>query len=427
MIKNSRVKNYINREIEEKIRRFMDSPEIIAIVGPRQVGKTTLMHHIFNEIKASKVFLDLEDPEILESFNYDVKAFVDTFLKGKEFVFLDEFQYAREGGKKLKFLYDHYDKKFIISGSSSLELTVKIMSALVGRIFTFELFPLLFSEFGKFRLSNEWGYIDSTFPGHLSEPIHKRLLKILNEFIVFGGYPRIVTSASYEERYEVLKSLLITYNFKDIRGYFRISKEFPFHKLLQALSLQIGNIIQYSELSSLTGIKVYTIKNYLTILEETYIVRLVRPFFSNKRTELSKNPKIYFIDSGFRNYLLKDFKRPDERPDGGPLIENFVASEIIKNGFDVKFWRTKSGAEVDFIIETSTAPIPIEVKQGQVSRIGRSLLSFIKKYTPDKAFILHTGNFKTQKINNTSIYFLPLYAVDLMLKGLKNEKEGLYF
>ncbi|HID09603.1 TPA: hypothetical protein EYP13_05210, partial [Candidatus Micrarchaeota archaeon] len=133
-MKNSRGKIYIPRILERKLRDLLSNPEIIALLGARQVGKTTLMRHLFRNLPGQKVFLDFEDPEALSLFDEDIRSFAGLYVEGKDYVFLDEFQYSRQGGKHLKFLYDRYPAKFMISGSSSLDVALKTAGALVGRV-----------------------------------------------------------------------------------------------------------------------------------------------------------------------------------------------------------------------------------------------------------------------------------------------------
>ena len=409
------------RNSRDKIRRaevrsLLETPEIIAILGARQVGKTTLMRHIFETLPGPKVFLDFEDPEVLSLFDEDIRSFARLYVEGKDFVFLDEFQYSREGGKHLKYLYDHYAAKFVISGSSSLDLAVRAASMLVGRIFLLELFPLNFAEFLSFTdpdlLPLVRDHVREQNP--LSPSLHRRLLRYIEAFTRWGGYPRVVLARTPEEKEEVLKNLLITYLMKDIRGFFRLASEYPLQKLMRALALQVSGLIQYNELSQVSGLTYHELKRHLAILEETYIVRLSRPFFTNRRLELVKNPKVYFVDPGFRNHLIRDFRGWDSRPDTGKLVENFVASELIKQGHPLRFWRTKSGAEVDFVAETSEGPIPLEVKAGQTRTIGKSLRSFIKKYRPSVAYFLYTGNIATETVEGVRVQLLPLYALPFL-------------
>ena len=418
MIENGRVKIYVKRNLEDKIEKLMDAPEIIAIFGARQVGKTTLMRKIFEKIVGRKIFLDFEDPEMVGLFDEDIKAFSKLYVENYEFIFIDEFQHSQTGGKGLKYIYDTFKKKIFISGSSSLELTVKLASALVGRIFILELYPLSLEEFILFRTPEMYymaiSYLEKQkeVPTHL----HKQLLRELDEFLVYGGFPRVAIEKTLDLRKEILKNLYITYLIKDIKEFFRLSSEYSFQKLIKLLSLQVGSLVNYSELSRTAALSLNEVKRNISVLEETYIVRLSRPYFTNKRTEVVKNPKIYFIDNGLRNYIIQDFREPLIRPDIGQIVENFVATEIVKSGKELKFWRSKSKAEVDFVIESPGYPIPVEVKSGIAKSPGKSLISFVSKYGPKKAFVLHRGNYSRRTINGTEILFMPLYAVNLIFR-----------
>jgi len=413
---NSRVKNYIPRILEGIIRKYLDSPEILAIFGARQVGKTTLMRHVYETISAPKTFLDFEDMEMVSLFDEDVKAFARLYVEGKKYVFIDEFQYSRRGGKHLKFLYDRYDAKFFISGSSSLELAIRAASALVGRIFILELYPLSFEEALSYEAPQVLSILRERAAGGESLPdtLHGRLVKLVEAFTLWGGYPRLVTARDEEEREQVLKGILATYLLRDIKGFFRLATESGFQKLLKALALQIGNLIQYRELSQLSGLSFPLLKEHLSILEETYVVSLARPFFTNKRLEIVKNPKVYFQDLGIRNYLCRDFRGWETRTDHGALVENFVFSELLKKGFFPRFWRTKSGGEVDFIIDGEGETLPIEVKKGVVRTHGRSLWSFIRKYRPSRAYVFHGGGFSVQETGGIPIFFCPYYTLPFL-------------
>jgi len=412
MKKNSSDRIYIPRTLEVKLRKFLSVPEVIVIVGARQVGKTTLMNRLYEGLPGPKAFLDFEDPELVALFEEDIKAFAQLYVKGKQYLFIDEFQHAKQGGKLLKYLHDHSDTKFIISGSSSLDLTVSA-AYLVGRIFVFELFPLSFAEFLSYKspelLPIPKERISRGIP--ISTSLHHQLLPYFEEFSIWGGYPRVAIAQNAEEKAEVLKNILVTYLLKDIRGFFRLASESGLQKLVKALALQIGSLIQYSELSQVSGLRYATLKEYLSILEETYILKLVRPFFTNKRLEITKNPKVYFVDTGLRNYLTQDFRGWSRRTDIGHLIENVIATELMKKEVPLNFWRTKSKGEVDFIVPTRDHVIPLEVKSSVVKSVGKSFLSFVEKYQPVKGYILHSGLPQERIIKGIEVQFVPLYGI----------------
>ena len=396
---------YIKRDLEKKIKKYLYAPEIIAVVGARQVGKTTLLKHIQKDIENS-TFITLEDAQIRALFNRDINSFIELYINPYKYIFIDEFQYARNGGQSLKFIYDTVkDKKIFISGSSVLELTVSTVKYLAGRIFSFTLYPLTFQEYLSYKDTNLYHYYKETgkekkLDGVLIEKFHS----LLEGFIVYGGYPRVVISKDDDERQEVLKNILNIYLLKDVRDILGLTDDYKVLSLIKALSLQIGGVISYQELSTTTQQNFPSLKKYLNLLGKTYIIELLRPFFTNRRTELVKNPKVYFYDTGLRNAVAGDLKGLDSRQDKGVLYENFIFTELIKKDLALNYWRTKSKAEVDFIIN---GKIAVEVKS-TLSKpvIGKSLLSFIEKYHPKDAFIFNEYIFDIIKMSDTDIHFL---------------------
>ena len=176
------------------------------------------------------------------------------------------------------------------------------------------------------------------------------------------------------------------------------------------LASRISNIIKYEELSNSSGLNYKEVIKHLNILENTFIIKLIKPFFTNRRTELVKNPKNYFIDLGLRNYLLNDFRPPDSRNDLGAVMENygFNLLQNLELTRDIKYWRTKSKAEVDFIIEKEQKVFPVEVKYSLKPAIGKSLHSFIAKFNPPQAIILTKDYLGEEKVKKTKIKFIPL-------------------
>ena len=184
---------------------------------------------------------------------------------------------------------------------------------------------------------------------------------------------------------------------------------FPISKLINALALQIGNIINYHELSNISGFNYHDLLNYINILEKTFICIRSTPFYINKRTELVKAPKIFFLDNGFRNIILKNFQLIKNRIDKGALYENFIVSELIKKDLKIRYWRTKSKAEVDFVIEKHDRIIPVEIKSDlKEPMISKSFSSFINKYKPKKGLILSERLFEEKN----KIKFRPIFLVD---------------
>ncbi len=308
---------YISRILESKIKLYLNKPEFIAVIGPRQSGKTTMLKKIQAELKES-IYLSFEDMKLLESFEEDISTFAKEYSKFK-YVFIDEFQYSKNGGKRLKYLFDFFPgTKIIISGSSALDLTINAVKYLAGRILVFNLFQLSFEEFLSYRdkslynifkkLIGNYSIKSFKAASEIKPVSSRRVYDLLNEFLIWGGYPRVVISKTKEEKKEILRNIYNTYFIKDIRDVLGLIDDFKLSKLIKAISLQTGSIISYNELSQISGYDFLTLKKYLGILEKTFICKIVHPFSGNKRNELKKNPKVYFYDTGLRNYILDDFK-----------------------------------------------------------------------------------------------------------------------
>ena len=399
---------YYKREIETKIEKYLASPEIIAIFGPRQVGKTTLLKEIFRRVE-NPIFLTFEDIELKMLFEEDIKSFIQLYINPYDHIFIDEFQYANIGGKHLKYIYDTTDKKIFISGSSAMELSINAVKYLVGRIFVFNLYSFSFGEF--LRVKDEKLYeLYAKADISISAIISKKISAHIDEYLTYGGYPRVILSQSNEEKKEVLKNLLSIYLLRDIKEIAKITDETKMYKLLKALSLQIGNVIVYNELSTLIGVNAVKLKEYLSVFEKAFLSKSITPFFTNKRLEIVKNPEIFFLDMGLRNVIIKNFSALEDRVDKGAMLENFVFRELIER--DIKYYRTKNGAEVDFIIDDS---IPVEIKSNITSlKISKSYHYFLENYKPKKGYVLNFNQIGEKEFNGVGVEFLPHFLGSLI-------------
>ncbi|MBI5122654.1 ATP-binding protein [Candidatus Roizmanbacteria bacterium] len=406
---------YIKRDIEEQMSSFFKLPQIIAIIGPRRSGKTTLLLHLKQQLKNS-LYLSFEDQKILDIFDTDIDTFAKLYLENNKYLIIDEFHYSKKGGKNLKYLFDFFpNTKILISGSSALELTVKAIKFLVGRVVVFQLLPFSFSEFLKVKnkklyeiyqnwnsskannkIINQWTALNDKFDNYVSE------------YMLFGGYPEVVIQNNKEIKKTLLTQIYSLYFLKEVKDILGLIDDYKLRQLIKALSLQIGNICQYNELAQLSSFSQPTVKKYLNFLEKSFITFFIRPYFKNKRTELVKNPKVYFFDTGLRNSILDNFLPLDKRGDKGAIIENFVAQHLIKDKA-IYYWRTKSKAEVDFIMEKEGEVIPVEVKSALSKPvINASLSSFMKKYQPKRGFVLSTNLWSRKKVGRTTVNFLPI-------------------
>ena len=422
---------YFERNLLKSLKKWINRREIYAIKGPRQSGKTTLLFMLKEWLVKEKgvdpekiIFITFEDKENLEKFTINPKEFIKSYIsgKGRYYFLLDEFHYVKEGGKKLKLLYDILENvKFIITGSSSLELTGSTSKYLVGRMFSFNLYPLSFEEFLNLknkrlvRIYREKNKIIRDFlNGENFEPKEDIFVNdfqgLFDEFVTFGGYPEVAKTEDKETKKIIIKNIYETYITKEIIELLKIHDIFKFRKLISILSSQLSGMTDYNELTSLCGSYYKEMVELLEILEETFVIRMIRPFHKNLRTELRKNPKVYFIDLGMRNYAINNFNSLEERVDKGSIVENFVLNQLI-DGERINYWRTLGKAEVDFVLNFGDKPIPIEVKYTEFkkAKISRSFRSFLSAYEPSRAIVFTKNFWGKTKIGKTTVAFIPVW------------------
>ncbi|MEO0126349.1 MAG: ATP-binding protein [candidate division WOR-3 bacterium] len=412
----------IERRLLNEIRRHLRSKEITFIIGPRQAGKTTLMLQLQDELnkKGERTLffnLDIENDKIFFTSQSKLLRKIELEIgKNKGVIFIDEIQRKEDAGLFLKGIYDmNTPYKFIVSGSGSVELKEKIHESLAGRKRIFELSTLSFEEFVDYKTDYKYS---KNLPSFYSVEF-ERLSEMLEEYLNFGGYPRVVLETELKEKRNLIGEIFQSYIERDITYLLKVHKPEAFSNLVRVLAGQIGRIVNYTELSSTLGIAVNTLKEYLWYLEKTFIIRKVSPFFRNIRKEITKSPVYYFNDLGMRNYAIGSFGSVN---DTGFLFQNFVYNllyEQIKNSSaKICFWRTKDKAEVDFVIDSGRDVYPIEVKYKRMSEteITRALRSFIEKYRPAKAFIVNLSLKKSIKLNKTMVYIIPFYEIIFYFK-----------
>lgn len=412
----------IRREIFTTLLQDMESKTITVITGSRQVGKTTLVmdmvsHLLQKGIPAEAIFyFNLDDFNLHSYFeNYtDFIQFINSEYKGFSYIFIDEVQRLVNPGIFLKILYDlKLDMKIVVSGSSSLELRAKVSEHLTGRKHTFEIFPFSFEEFLSARNAAfyERKTIDDLVKFHGID-----LSKLLSEFVTFGGYPKVVLTEGVWAKTIELKEIYDSYIRKDVKDFLKVENISGYNNLVKGLALQTGNLLNYNELSLLTGLNIQTVKKYMDYLEGTYIYRRVPPYFTNARKEISKSPKIYAYDMGLMNYINN--RLDTETADKGSLMENFVFTELVKKDLSVKFWRTGAGAEVDFVIDN----VPVEVKSTALKNfsLSRSFVSYLSTYEPKTSFYINADFYGEREFDGRIVTFYPLWAVPSMAKQLRS-------
>lgn len=378
------------------------------LIGPRRAGKTTLGKYLCQQLINQQRFKQLlylncdlaEIREWLQSPLFITEA-IKHFNLQSPIVFIDEVQRLQSPGLLLKTIADlSLPIKMIASGSSQLEIKSKVQEFLTGRQFSSLVLPLSF---------NEW---------NASEHIE--------ELLMYGAYPQIVTSQAKEL---LLGQLYQDYISKDIIEILKLGQPDIFQKLLGLLAHSSGQLVNYNQFANDCQVSVTMIKHYLTVLQQTYVTAAITPFVGNKRSELTSNPIIYFIDNGFRNYALRNFNNSSLRGDRGLLVQSVVFQEIYKFitqhflNYGIHYWRTKSGAEVDFVIyKNDTAFMPVEAKYRNLSSTGisRGYRSFLQGYQPKVAVVITKNLVACERIENSDVYFIPLERLEQLFALIRD-------
>lgn len=377
---------------------------ITVLTGPRQVGKTTLGRYLCQQLLNQKrypilFYLNCDEVLVREWLTgshviHDIQSLIntETFI-----LFIDEVQRIDNPGLLLKSIYDlKLLIKILATGSSQLEIKSKVQEHLTGRYLESIILPFSYRELGK--------------------------LFDLNNTPIYGCYPDIVMNS---EKSLLLKNLYESYINKDIIEVLKLKNADTVRRLLTLIAHGSGQLVNYQQLATDCRVSSHTIQHYLNILESTYVVTAVKPFVGNKRTEITSNPIYYFIDNGFRNQALNNFSPLENRTDMGLLIQSAVFQELYKyktqyyKNFEIYYWRTKAGAEVDFVLSISPEEcIPIEVKYRNFkeAKISRGFRSFLEAYQPKKSIVITQNIHDKKMINHCEVHFIPFSDI----------KEGLF-
>lgn len=369
-------KSYINRQIEETIKKAVVHFPSLIVTGPRQSGKTTLLTHLFQR---SHRYITLDDPDIRLLANREPKLFMENYPPP---VIIDEIQYAPDLFPYLKMSIDKYRSKkgqFLLTGSQSFPLMAGLSESLAGRIAIFTLLSFSCTE----QLKTEKSYN----------------FNLLKQFILRGGYPELVIDKDMEPSLW-FSSYFQTYLERDIRSLRQIGDLLDFQRFLELLAAVNGKILNLSELSRDLGVAVNTIKAWVSILEASHQIVLIKPYYKNKGKRIVKSPKVYFLDTGFLCYLngITQSEQILKGTSGGPLFETLVLSQILRSYYNrgeiprIYWWRTSNGNEVDFIMEREGKILPIEVKM--TSNVRKSFVKGLSLFVDlfseevDKAYLV---------------------------------------
>jgi uncharacterized protein len=353
----------IKRTLLERIQGSFNKGKAVVLLGPRQVGKTTLVLECLSD--KDFLFLDGDDPNVHNILDKAGTSNLKSIIGKYKWVFIDEAQRIKDVGLIAKMITDQFkDVQLVISGSSALEINQSTQEPLTGRKYEYQLFPISWQEF-----EDEVGYLEASAQ--------------LKERLIFGMYPDIINNRS--ESTELLKQLTSSYLYKDVLSLSGIQKPEILDKLLRALALQLGSEVSYNELSNLLEIDKATVSKYIDLLEKTFIVFRLTSFNRNRRNEIKNNRKIYFYDNGIRNAVIQNLNSFDLRVDKGALWENFLISERIKLQHYYRlfklnyFWRTVQKQEIDFIEESNGQLAAFEFKWSRRKK-DKIPTSFINEY-----------------------------------------------
>lgn len=383
------------RKLYEKLANKIKDREIIVVTGMRRVGKTTLFQMIFEIIESkNKGFFDMENPlnqKIFEEENYDnIWANLRPFgINNNEraYIFIDEIQLKPEIIKIVKYLYDHYDVKFFLTGPSSFYLKSLFPESLAGRKIIFELYPLDFEEFLYFREHKKEFFKNFKEKEKKKNKImYEKFKKLYDEYLEFGGFPQVVLASEIEKKKEFLIDIFKSYFEKDVKGLADFKEINKFRDLLLLLLKRVGTKLDISKLASELETSRETIYSYISFLEKTYFIRLISPFTKSVDREVSGKKKIYICDNGIGRYIGKC--------DDGNLLENAIFNNLNKYG-EIKYYEKRSGGEIDFILTEMNTALEVKHKGDEKDylRLKRTAdnLKLKEAYVVSKEFIDKKG------------------------------------
>lgn len=362
------IKEIKERQILDRIKPYFDSPEAIIITGMRRTGKTTLLNFIYDKIQSpNKIFLDLENPlnrQYFEEANYEkIKSSLEVLglnFNKKTLLFLDEIQLVRNLPSITKYFIDHYKTKFFLTGSASFYLKNLFSESLAGRKYIFELFPLSFREFLLFKESGLRLPADSS---SVTESVFKTFSDLYEEYIFWGSFPEVVLKQTLEEKKRSLEDVFSSFFQLEILQLGDFKRNDVIRNLMLLLMERVGSKLDIQKLSQELGASRQTISQYISFLEGTYFIKLIKPFSRNKDTEIRKRPKIYVCDSGLANHLSK--------VNAGALFENAVFQNLRLKG-ELNYYQRKSGVEVDFIFNQKKCfEVKVRPSQQDLNKIKR--------------------------------------------------------
>lgn len=357
------------RKLYESLENHLTKKQVTVITGLRRVGKSTALKHLLNRVESSnKLYFDLERLENQRLFSQDSYAAIERSMEQRGFDFskpgviaIDEIQLVKNSSSLIKALYDDYGTKFIVTGSSSFYIKNHFSESLAGRKRIFEMHPLDFEEFLEFKGVAHPSLKKERWQSYLPE-FYERYLPYYEEFITYGGLPEVVLAETNEDRIAYLNDILNSHIELDVRLLGDLSTSDILYKLILLLSSRVGSKVDYTKIGSLLGINRLKVKEYIHLLEHTYLIRTIQPFTKGIDKEITKQPKLYFTDNGLLHICGQH--------SSGAQFENAIANQLYQQGA-LNFFEKSSGTEIDFILDKKTA---IEVKETPIEADHKTLL-----------------------------------------------------
>ncbi len=344
----------ISRLLEDRlVERLTEAKhKVVVLYGARQVGKTTLVLQALKRLGGKILQINADSQAYLEVLSSTDLNKLTGLVAGYDILFIDEAQRVPDIGINLKILYDNIPSlRIIVTGSSSLDLANRIKEPLTGRTWTYRLYPISLAEWQAFSGVNDFG-----------------VGMKLDEFLRFGLYPEILSLENHADKQQYLKEISESYLYKDVLALANIRYPEKLRQLLKLLAYQIGSLVSVHELATSLQISRDTVTNYIDLLEKSFVIFRLSGFSRNLRKEVVSMDKIYFHDVGIRNSLIENFNPLEFRQDIGPLWENFLLSERRKKieyqrlFGNTYFWRTHTGAELDYVEERNGQLLGYEFK-----------------------------------------------------------------
>ena len=363
-------------QLKEKL---IASNKIIILYGARQVGKTTLVKKLIADLSFRILMVNADErkyTDVLSSRDFNR---ISKLISGYDGIFIDEAQRIPDIGINLKIIHDQLSEfKIIATGSSSFDLANKIQEPLTGRTWTFRLFPMSFYELRE-----------TCNPFELNDRVEDAL--------IYGSYPEVFSYGSHNEKEQYLRELSTSYLYKDVLEISSIKHSQKIHDLLRLLSFQVGSEVSMAELGRALQMSKDTVETYIDLLEKSFVLFRLSGFSRNLRKEVTKMDKIYFYDLGVRNIVIENLNQLKYRDDQGKLWENFLIVERLKlfeysnRSASRYFWRTYTGAELDYIEETSGAIHGYEMKFGK--KYGKCPKGWKTAYPEASYTCIHQENY----------------------------------